>query len=89
MEDLRSSTPKMPVSEAGATVTDFFCDTAEPRRGRELSGEPVLAPHDQPRPRRITVVPLRRTRWRPADPIPLQERASQPAGGVDPPGNMR
>jgi Vacuolar protein sorting-associated protein 62 len=80
MEDLRSSTPKMPVSEgAGATVTDFFCDTVASLAGAAnylgnrfwllgLISLGLVA---------ITVVPLRRTRWRPADPLPLRkERAT-------------
>jgi hypothetical protein len=80
MEDLRSSTPKMPVSEgAGATVTDFFCDTVASLAGAAnylgnrfwllgLISLGLVA---------ITVVPLRRTRWRPAEPVPLRkERAA-------------
>jgi hypothetical protein len=80
MEDLRSSTPKMPVSEgAGPTVTDFFCDTVASLAGAAnylgnrfwllgLISLGLVA---------ITVVPLRRTRWRPAEPVPLRkERAT-------------
>ncbi len=80
MEDLRSSTPKMPVSQgAGATVTDFFCDTVTSLAGAAnylgnrlwLLGLIIVGLVA------TTVVPVRRTRWRPAEAVPLRkERAA-------------
>ncbi len=80
MEGLRTSTPRVPVSgSAGVTVTDFFCgaiiviaDAANYVGGRTwlllvlVLGLAV-----------ITVVPVRRTRWRPVESTPLRrERAT-------------
>ena len=80
MEGLRTSTPRVPVSSsAGVTVTDFFCgaiivvaDAANYVGGRTwlllvlVLGLGV-----------ITVVPVRRTRWRPVESKPLRrERAT-------------
>jgi hypothetical protein len=80
MEDLRSSTPKMPVSKgAGATVTDFFCDTVTSLAGAAnylgnrfwLLGLIIVGLVA------TTIVPVRRTRWRPAEAVPLRkERAA-------------
>jgi hypothetical protein len=80
MEHLRSSTPKMPVSKgAGATVTDFFCDTVTSLAGAAnylgnrfwLLGLIIVGLVA------TTVVPVRRTRWRPAEAVPLRkERAA-------------
>jgi hypothetical protein len=80
MEDLRSSTPKMPVSQAaGAQVTEFFCDTVTSLAGAAnylgnrfwLLGLIIVGLVA------TTAVPVRRTRWRPAEAVPLRkERAA-------------
>ena len=80
MDGLRTSTPKMPVSEsAGTTVTDFFCgaiiavtDVANFVGNRIwVMGLLLVALLG------ITVVPIWRTTWRPAPHDPLRrERAA-------------
>jgi hypothetical protein len=80
MDDLRSSTPKMPISQgAGATVTDFFCDAVTSLAGAAsylgnrfwLLGLIIVGLVA------TTAVPVGRTRWRPAEAVPLRkERAA-------------
>jgi hypothetical protein len=83
MENLRSSTPKMPVSQgAGPTVTDFFCDTVATlsNAAAYLGNRFWLLGLISIGLVATTVVPLRRTRWRPAEPLPL--RRPRAAGQV-------
>jgi hypothetical protein len=79
MENLRPSTPKMPLSEgAGVTVTDFFCQAIISIAGvtNFLGNRIWLAGLILLGLVATTTLPIKRTRWRPADRDPLrQERA--------------
>jgi hypothetical protein len=80
MQDLRHSSPRMPVSEgAGVTTTSFFCGTMTDLAGfgnflgdrNWLVGLIVLGLLA------LTLIPILRTTWRPARATPLrQERAA-------------
>jgi Vacuolar protein sorting-associated protein 62 len=79
MDDLRSSTPKMPVSEgAGVTATHFFCSAIISIAGvtNYLGNRIWLAGILLLGLVATTTLPIKRTSWRPADRDPLrQERA--------------
>jgi hypothetical protein len=77
MEELRHSSPKMPVSEAaGVTVTNFFCGAiiVVADVGNFVGNRNWLVLLILLGATAITLVPVRRTRWRPARPEPLRQK---------------
>ncbi|MDQ3874117.1 MAG: hypothetical protein M3322_01005, partial [Actinomycetota bacterium] len=77
MEGLRTSTPKMPISQAaGVTVTDFFCDAIilVADAGNYVGNRIWLLLLVVLGLAGATAVPVRRTRWGPVEIEPLRQR---------------
>jgi hypothetical protein len=79
MEGLRHSSPKMPVSDsAGVTATNFFCGAivVVADVGNFVGNRTWLVVLILAGVVALTLVPMLRTRWRPARPEPLRQERS-------------